>query len=248
MIDHANGNQQIVSLHERSGQLTLAESEAARASAEGEAAKLRIEVAKLKDELANFTIAVETELARRPTIHDDDITREERPGQLDDKPRLLRRGCVLAPGSINACREGDLSFAGAQDVPASAKFRDGSGRAESASSDDWRGQVPDAARDTVDLRGVLAAAVTALGAVMLEMKRREFLSMLPTREREQRLRESSMIDAEVGELASRAFEEGTLALVRSGHPDAVMSPGKISLEEAVRLPENRDTCGASEES
>jgi len=69
----------------------------------------------------------------------------------------------------------------------------------------------------------LVAAVDALGTVMLEMKRRELLGrQQPTSKLAARLYERARTDAEVGQVASRAFEAGTLELVRAGYPDAAV--------------------------
>ena len=83
---------------------------------------------------------------------------------LDDKPRHLRLGYVLEPGSIlNAYREGDLSFAEARDVLASAAFREAMALSTGVSRDVRQREVPEAGRDVAELRGAPAPAVDVLG-------------------------------------------------------------------------------------
>ncbi len=70
-----------------------------------------------------------------------------------------------------------------------------------------------------EIKAALSAAVATLGDVMLEMQRRKLLARpgISAKTREI-LSEKSMTDAQVGDLAARAFEAGALELAKSKHP------------------------------
>lgn len=77
--------------------------------------------------------------------------------------------------------------------------------------------------DQVDIKTTLAAAVDALGVVMLEMQRRRLLAQSDVSVKTRHLLSAkTMTDEQIGDLTGRAFESGASALAQIGYPGATV--------------------------